>query len=99
VQGGLITISGAGLDTSQTDFTGMMARAIQVNAGIWAKDLKLVAGANQVNADQTSATAAAGTRAQCRPSASTWPNWAACTPARSRWSAPKPAWACATPAP
>jgi filamentous hemagglutinin len=67
VQKGLITISGAGLDSSQTDFTGLMARAIQVNAGIWAKELKLTAGANQVNADQSVATAAPGAAVGAAP--------------------------------
>lgn len=67
VQKGLITISGAGLDSSQTDFTGLMARAIEVNAGIWAKELKLTAGANQVNADQSVATAAPGTALGAAP--------------------------------
>jgi len=61
VQGGMITINGAGLDTSTVDYTGIMARAVQVNSGIWAKELKVTTGANQVDAAQTGATPIAGT--------------------------------------
>jgi filamentous hemagglutinin len=51
VQGGTITIDGAGLDTSSTDYTAVLARAVQVNAGIWAQELKVVTGANEISAD------------------------------------------------
>lgn len=51
VQGGAITVTGAGLDASRTDYAGLIARAVQVNAGIWAKQLKAVAGAGQVEVD------------------------------------------------
>ncbi len=61
VQRGTVTVDGAGLDTSNADFTNIIARAVQVNAGIWAKDLKATTGANDVNAANTSATAVAGT--------------------------------------
>ncbi|MDZ7938041.1 MAG: DUF637 domain-containing protein [Rhodoferax sp.] len=61
VQAGEVNISGAGLDSSTADFTHIIARAVQVNAGIWAKDLKVTTGANTVNAANTTATAIAGT--------------------------------------
>ena len=61
VQAGQVSINGAGLDTSSADFTNIIARAVQVNAGIWAKDLKVTTGANTVNAANTTATAIAGT--------------------------------------
>ena len=35
VQQGTITIDGAGLDTRGADFTNILARAVQANAGIW----------------------------------------------------------------
>ena len=54
VQGGTIRIDGAGLDTSSADYTAILARAVQVNAGIWAQDLKLVTGANHIGADMGS---------------------------------------------
>ena len=47
---------GAGLEASTTDYAAILARAVQANAGIWAKELKVVAGANQVAADASSAT-------------------------------------------
>jgi filamentous hemagglutinin len=50
VRGGSVTVIGAGLDSSTADFTNILARAVQVNAGIWAKDLKVVTGANDISA-------------------------------------------------
>ena len=37
VQGGSVKIEGLGLDTSTADYTTILARAMQVNAGLWAK--------------------------------------------------------------
>lgn len=51
VERGSIDIHGAGLHATQTDQTALLARAIQVNAGIWANDLKVVTGAADVSAD------------------------------------------------
>ncbi|WP_119742566.1 hemagglutinin repeat-containing protein [Pseudomonas sp. Larv2_ips] len=56
VESGKVVISGKGLDASQTDFTDVIARSVEVNAGIWAKDLRVTSGANQVNADNTQET-------------------------------------------
>jgi filamentous hemagglutinin family protein len=63
VQQGAVTINGAGLDTSSADFTRILAHAAQVNAGIWAKDLRVVTGSNEVNATTHAATAIACTGA------------------------------------
>ncbi|WP_010207820.1 filamentous hemagglutinin N-terminal domain-containing protein, partial [Pseudomonas amygdali] len=60
VNRGAITIQGKGLDTRDTDYTDLIARTVQVNAGIWANDLKVTAGRNQVNADNTQATPQTG---------------------------------------
>lgn len=60
VQGGTIRIDGAGLDTSSADYTAILARAVQVNAGIWAQDLKLVTGANRIGADMGSSVGSPG---------------------------------------
>ena len=60
VQRGQITVQGAGLDASQTDYTDLIARAVQVNAGIWAQQLAVTTGPNQVNAANTLATPIAG---------------------------------------
>ncbi|SFQ38179.1 filamentous hemagglutinin family N-terminal domain-containing protein [Variovorax sp. OK605] len=63
VRGGTITIDGAGLDASKTDYAAILARAVQVNAGIWASELKVVAGANEVSADAGRVTPVAGSGA------------------------------------
>ena len=60
VQGGSITIQGSGLDGRNADYTDLIARSIQVNAGVWAQNLKAVAGANQVSADLSQATPISG---------------------------------------
>lgn len=55
VRGGAVTVLGAGLDARDADYTDIIARAVQVNAGIWSKELKVTAGANQVDAGNTQA--------------------------------------------
>ncbi|QNK65452.1 hemagglutinin repeat-containing protein [Variovorax sp. PAMC26660] len=61
VRGGTISIDGAGLDASKTDYAAILARAVQANAGIWASELKVVAGANQVSADYSQISPTTGT--------------------------------------
>ncbi len=51
VKGGSITIEGKGIDASGSDALSIISRATEVNAAIHAKDLKVIAGANRVNAD------------------------------------------------
>lgn len=63
VRGGTITINGAGLDVSKTDYAAILARAVEANAGIWASELKVVTGANTVSADHSQITPTAGTGA------------------------------------
>ncbi|RFA38785.1 hemagglutinin repeat-containing protein, partial [Alkalilimnicola ehrlichii] len=48
VREGTIAIRGQGLDTSQTDYTQLLSRAVEVNAGIWAQDLQVVTGVNDI---------------------------------------------------
>ncbi|WP_145496096.1 hemagglutinin repeat-containing protein [Yersinia bercovieri] len=50
VDRGEIIIQGKGLDSSRQDHTDLIARSVKVNAGIWASDLKVTAGRNQVDA-------------------------------------------------
>ena len=63
VGGGTIDFVGAGLDATQVNFTDVIARAVQVNAGIFANQLNVTTGSNQVNIDasgnQTAITAIA----------------------------------------
>lgn len=63
VRGGTVTIDGAGLDASKTDYAAILARAVQANAGIWASELKVVTGANQVSTDHSQVAPTAGTGA------------------------------------
>lgn len=57
VQRGQILIDGAGLDASRTDYTALIARSLQINAGIWAQRLNVIAGVNQVDeAEQATVT-------------------------------------------
>ena len=48
VQRGQIVIGGEGLDASKTDYTALIARSVQVNAGLWAQRLNVITGANEV---------------------------------------------------
>ncbi|MBJ9977590.1 hemagglutinin repeat-containing protein [Pseudomonas sp. S75] len=57
VEGGTLTITGKGLDARDSDYTDLIARSVKVNAGVWAKDLKVTTGRNQVTADNSQATA------------------------------------------
>ena len=59
VEGGTLTITGKGLDARDSDYTDLIARTVQVNAGVWANDLKVTTGRNQVNADNSQANALA----------------------------------------
>ena len=56
VQRGVVSIEGAGLDASRTDYTDIIARAVQANASIWANELKVTTGVNEVDAGHTQAT-------------------------------------------
>jgi filamentous hemagglutinin len=49
VTGGEIDFFGTGLDASQTNYTDIIARTVQVNAGIFANNLNMVSGTNQIN--------------------------------------------------
>src|SRR5690606_10232334 len=53
VSRGEVSIQGAGLDGRSTAYTDIIARSVRINAGIWANDLKITTGSNQVSADNT----------------------------------------------
>jgi len=57
VQQGNIVVSGAGMDGRQTDYTDLIARSVQLNAGIWASKLQVNTGASQVSVDLSQSTA------------------------------------------
>lgn len=50
VQRGQIVVDGAGLDASRTDYAALIARSLQVNAGLWAQRLDVITGVNDVAA-------------------------------------------------
>ncbi|NLP65387.1 hemagglutinin repeat-containing protein [Paraburkholderia sacchari] len=60
VTGGNITVSGAGLNASNVDQVDLLARAVQANAAIYAKNLNVITGANSIDHDTLSATPIAG---------------------------------------
>ncbi len=60
VNRGLVTVAGAGLNASNLDQVDIISRAVQANAAIYAKNLNVIAGANQVNHDTLAATPIAG---------------------------------------
>ncbi|NKJ50978.1 cell surface protein, partial [Burkholderia sp. SG-MS1] len=61
VRGGNITVQGAGLDGSTVDQVDLLARAVQVNAEVYAgKRLNVVTGANQIGHDSLAFTPIAG---------------------------------------
>ncbi|MCE5287479.1 MAG: hemagglutinin repeat-containing protein [Pelosinus sp.] len=49
VTGGQIAIQGNGLDGNDADRVDLISQATKVNAGIWAKELNVVTGNNEVN--------------------------------------------------
>ncbi|MEJ2769488.1 hemagglutinin repeat-containing protein [Mycetohabitans sp. B46] len=53
VQQGAVTITGGGLDASRADYTDIIARSVRLNAGLWAQQLRVTTGANQVSASQS----------------------------------------------
>ncbi|WP_080402663.1 hemagglutinin repeat-containing protein [Burkholderia ubonensis] len=53
---GLITVQGAGLNATNVDQVDLISRAVQANAAIYASNLNVIAGANQVNHDTLQAT-------------------------------------------
>ncbi|MDW8847090.1 hemagglutinin repeat-containing protein [Erwinia sp. MMLR14_017] len=57
VDRGEVVVEGKGLDASRQDYTDIIARAVKVNAAIYAKDLRVTAGRNRVDAAHETTTA------------------------------------------
>ncbi|SEJ87621.1 two-partner secretion domain-containing protein [Paraburkholderia diazotrophica] len=57
---GNITVQGAGFNASNVDQVDLLARAVQVNAAIYAKNLNVITGANNVDYASLNATPIAG---------------------------------------
>jgi filamentous hemagglutinin len=60
VSRGAVEIAGAGLDASLTDRLDIIARNVIANGKVWANQLKVIAGANQVDRDTLTTQAIAG---------------------------------------
>ena len=50
ISGGTINITGSGLDARQVGYTEILARAVNVNAGVWAQELNVQGGAQNSEA-------------------------------------------------
>ncbi len=48
VEGGNLSVTGKGLNVQGVDSAEIYARAIEINAGLWAKNARLAAGANEI---------------------------------------------------
>ena len=51
IESGAVRIEGAGMDTSRLDYTDIIARSVEINAGLWANNLRVTTGQNQVDTD------------------------------------------------
>ncbi|RBP65825.1 two-partner secretion domain-containing protein [Brenneria salicis] len=51
VKRGDITLTGQGLDASNSDYLSLISRTAQIKAGLNANDVQVVLGANQIDAD------------------------------------------------
>ena len=60
ITGGDILIEGKGLGGKETESLAILSRAVKINAGIWAKDLHITTGANNIDAKTLEASAIEG---------------------------------------
>ncbi|WP_293730637.1 hemagglutinin repeat-containing protein, partial [uncultured Actinobacillus sp.] len=57
VEKGKVKVSGKGLDNSRVNYTEILAREAEINAGIWSnKKLTVITGENQIQRSETAAT-------------------------------------------
>ena len=55
VEKGKVTIEGKGLDNSQTDYTDIISRSAEINAGVWSKrEVNITTGKNRVTKNNDS---------------------------------------------
>ncbi|MGE6440283.1 filamentous hemagglutinin N-terminal domain-containing protein, partial [Psychrobacter sp. NPDC078409] len=55
VTGGKVRIDGDGLDTSSSDYTQIIAKTAEINAGIYAKNLDVITGSNKISYESDAA--------------------------------------------
>jgi len=70
VTGGKVRIDGDGLDTSGSDYTQILAKSAQINGAVYAKNLDVITGNNQISYE------ADGTESTITPKSSTGSNQA-----------------------
>jgi len=58
VRGGSIAITGAGMNTHSSDYTALIARSVAVNADLWAQQLQVITGSQEVSAHDYSTISA-----------------------------------------
>ena len=92
VAGGKLRVEGAGLNGANLSRVDLMARTLEINAGIWADQLHVTAGAAKVDY-ATGAVSAGQGEGRRRRWRWTRRRWAACMPIAFAWSAPRLAWA------
>lgn len=51
IRQGNVEIAGHGLDARDTDYTQILSRAVKIDAPVWGKDVRVLAGQNDVSAD------------------------------------------------
>ena len=51
IRQGNVVIAGHGLDARDTDYTQILSRAVKIDAPVWGKDVRVLAGQNDVSAD------------------------------------------------
>ena len=64
IRQGNVVIAGHGLDARDTDYTQILSRAVKIDGPVWGKDVRVLAGQNDVSADgsvQSSHSPAANT--------------------------------------
>ncbi|MDF7670858.1 filamentous hemagglutinin N-terminal domain-containing protein [Orbaceae bacterium ESL0721] len=49
VTNGTINVEGKGFDASRSDYTDLIARAVQINSAIWANEANVITGQNEVS--------------------------------------------------
>jgi filamentous hemagglutinin len=87
VDGGSVSLDGAGLNATNIDRFEIVTRSAKLNAELHANQLTIVTGRNDVDAQTLAATPRSASPAD---GPSTPVLWAGCTPGRSNWWAPKP---------
>jgi len=58
VHGGSIAITGSGMDTRSSDYTALIARSVAINADLWAQQLQIITGSQEVSAHDYSTMSA-----------------------------------------